>query len=35
VGLVLAGVLIATTGRRPVTEPEPAPQPATLEQPAG
>jgi drug/metabolite transporter (DMT)-like permease len=35
VGLVLAGVLIATTGRRPVTEPAPPPQPATLEQPAG
>jgi drug/metabolite transporter (DMT)-like permease len=35
VGLVLAGVLIATTGRRPVTEPAPKPQPATLEQPAG
>lgn len=35
VGLVLAGVLIATARRRPVTEPSPRPQPATLEQPAG
>jgi drug/metabolite transporter (DMT)-like permease len=35
VGLVLAGVLIATARRRPVTEPAAPPQPATLEQPAG
>jgi drug/metabolite transporter (DMT)-like permease len=34
VGLVLAGVLIATAGRRPTREPAPAPQAATLEQPA-
>jgi drug/metabolite transporter (DMT)-like permease len=35
VGLVLAGVLIATARRRPVTEPAPPPQPARLEQPSG
>jgi drug/metabolite transporter (DMT)-like permease len=35
VGLILAGVIIATGGRRPIREPAPAPQAATVEQPAG
>jgi drug/metabolite transporter (DMT)-like permease len=35
VALVLAGVLIATARRRPVAEPAPRPQAASLEQPAG